>query len=123
MSRQKIVILILSIISLASGIFLPWGLEHYCQELIPVSGSTPMEYGPGGNGKVVLILAYLFPLIACLRNKEKDLIRAPLFLSIIPPFIMSIVMIYDLNFEANYIKCTGWLEIYPAFWFCIKKGR
>lgn len=118
MSKQKIVILVLLVVGLIS-IFLPWGKIYGMGELD--SDVFYQEEIDPGNMRVVVIILYLIPLIISLLNKSKYLARLPLFGSIIPPFLFSVLIVYGIietgasfTIERYIVDDADRLQIGPA---------
>ena len=88
MSKQKIVILVLSIIGLAST-FLPWVKGFLVGTVVGISG-------PSVNMDIIwlVIILFLVPILICLISKQEHLRRQTLFWSILPPLVSALIAFF-----------------------------
>lgn len=127
-SKQKNIILILSIIGLISSLF-PWGtLSWYKPASINDSELIHFEeyeYGPGPQ-VIIILIVYLLPLINSILNKTGNLRGTSLFFSIIPPFGISLAMLYDLSFSYDRVsylgRVSGKVDVTGAYWVLLLAG-
>ena len=98
MSRQKIVIIVLSVVGLIST-FLPWVKGFWIGTVVGISGL------PENMDVIWLVLvAFLIPMIICLINKSEYLKDGILLLSILPPLVVVLISLSFLTLDLNSSK-------------------
>ena len=90
MSKQKIVILILSVVGLASTL-MSWGVVYGISELAPDEFYS--EKIEPGIARLIVMILYIIPLIVCIVNKSEYLVRIPFIASVTPPLLISVLIV------------------------------